>query len=254
MTVGAPERVIIKEHIHTKLQEKIERYAPITGLDNHLALSVMLPVRVRRQYSAVHSLATSLGMSFYEQIAVLAAETNSETAELHWKSNIWVARARRAKIEEIITDLGNKSRAPDPESEMDEILSVPNTDTVEVSAGRTVDVHIKRGGNEYYIEVKTVAPNISGFLDNKRRLLTWVARANKRIRSCLALPYNPYHPEPYGRMGSKVMQVGGDLLVGESFWDLVGGSGFYDDLVGLFREEGEWYWRELEKKLDGSTG
>ena len=252
MTIGTSDLESIRKFIHGKLQKKIDRYAEITTLDNHLALSVMLPVRVRRQYSAVHSLATSLGMSFYEQIAVMAAKTNSETAERQWESNILVAQARLTKIEEIIRGVGNGFRQPDLEMEMDEILSIPNGDMQAVSAGKTVDVHIKRGEDEYYIDIKTVGPNKSGFLDHRRLLLTWVARSDKRIYPCIALPYNPYYPEQYRKVGSDVMQVGVDLLVGKDFWDLVGGSGFYDKLVDMFRE-GKWYWRELEKKLARST-
>ena len=149
----------IREHIHKKLQEKLDRYAPITTLDNHIALSKMLPANVRRQYSAVHSLATSIGMSFYEQIAVFAAKTNSDVAMGQWHANTLVAPARQTKIEEIVRNVGNGSRTPDLESEVAEILAVPNTNTQEAAANSTVDVYIKRGKDEYYIDIKTVAPN-----------------------------------------------------------------------------------------------
>ena len=250
MTVGESGRRQIKKFVHEKLQKKLDGYAPITTLDNHFVLSGILPTKVRRQYSAVHSLSTSIGMSFYEQIAVLVAKTNSEVAERQWKSNIGVAQARQAKIGEIIREVGNGSRKPDIDSEMGEILSTPNTDLREVSAGRIVDLHIKRGKDEYYVDIKTSSPNKSGFLDHKRLLLTWIARADKRIRPVIAVPYNPYHPKPYKRLGSDAMQVGVDLLVGRDFWDLVGGDGFFDELVNLFREEGAWYWSRLEEKLD----
>ena len=45
------------------------------------------------------------------------------------------------------------------------------------------------------------------------------------------------------------MQVGIDLIIGKDFWDLVGGSGCYEDLSKIFQEVGEWYWIELEKKF-----
>ena len=81
-------------------------------------------------------------------------------------------------------------------------------------------------------------------------MLTWIARADKRIHPIIAVPYNPYRPKPYKKVGSDAMQVGVDLLVGRDFWDLVGGDGFFDELANLFREEGTWYWSRLERKLD----
>jgi len=239
----------VKDFIQKKLHEKIEKYTPNKTLDNHFALSGVIPKKVRRQYSAIHSLLTAFGMAFYEQIAVSIASNNSDVATRQWKSESKISNDRKQKIEEIIRKIGNKEKLPDMDSEIKEILSIPNNNLVETDAGQIVDVYFKRGKDEYYIDIKTVGPNKGGFLDHKRLTLTWIARANKKIHPIIALPYNPYHPKPYKKVGSDAMQVGIDLVVGKDFWDLVGGSGCYSDLSKIFEEIGEWYWTELEKKF-----
>ena len=249
MGLTSKQKKEIKSFIQKKLHEKIENYTPNKTLDNHFALSGIIPKNVRRQYSAIHSLLTAFGMSFYEQIAVSIASNNSDVAERQWKSESQISIDRKQKIEEIITKIGNKEKLPNLDLEIEEILSIPNNNLVETTAGQIVDVYFKRGDDEYYIDIKTVGPNKSGFLDHKRLTLSWVARANKKIHPIIALPYNPYHPEPYKKVGSNVMQVGVDLKVGKNFWDLVGGTGCYEDLSKIFKEIGEWYWTELEKKF-----
>ena len=239
----------VKDFIQKKLHEKIENYIPNKTLDNHFAISGIIPKKVRQQYSAIHSLLTALGMSFYEQIAVSIASNNSDVASRQWKSESKISNDRKQKIEEIIRKIGNKEKLPDMNSEIKEILSIPNNNLVETDAGQIVDVYFKRGEDEYYIDIKTIGPNKAGFLDHKRLTLTWIARANKKIHPIIALPYNPYHPKPYKKVGSDVMQVGIDLVIGKDFWDLVGGSGCYEDLSKIFQEVGKWHWVELEKKF-----
>jgi len=132
---------------------------------------------------------------------------------------------------------------------MSEILQVPNKNFKNVSEGQPVDVYIKRGSDEYYIDIKTVGPNKTGFLSHKALTLTWIARADKQIHTILALPYNPYHPEPYKKVGSEVMQVGLDLMVGKDFWDLVGGTDCYEEIQQMFKKIGSKYWKKLKTKF-----
>jgi hypothetical protein len=247
--LNSKQKKDIRNFIQKKLHEKIEKYTPSKTLDNHFALIGIVPKKSRQQYSAIHSLLTAFGMSFYEQIAISLATSNSDLAVRQWKSQSKISSDRKQKIEEIITKIGNEEKLPNLNLEIEEILSIPNKNLVETKAGQIVDVYFKRGKDEYYIDIKTVGPNKGGFLDHKRLTLTWIARANKKIHPIIALPYNPYHPKPYKKVGSNVMQVGIDLVVGKDFWDLVGGSGCYEDLSKIFQEVGEWYWIELEKKF-----
>ena len=242
-----PEEREIRDLIHTKLQTKLAKFKPIKTLDNHIALKGILDREDTRLYSAIQSLLTMIGMSFYEQIAVIAAQSNSDEARHQWDANAWMAATRRSKIVEIKTALGNGERVADIDSEMKEVLDIPHTDLREVSADKRVDVYFRRGDDEYYVDIKTRG-NKGMHLNLKAQLLEWVARANKPIHPIIAVPYNPYEPERYRGVGVQVMQLGKDLLVGKEFWDLVGGSGFYEQLENIFKEEGTWYWEDLKKR------
>jgi len=249
MALNRKQKKEIGEFISKKLKDKIKNYSRKKTLDNHFALTSIVPSNERRLYTGIHSLLTSFGMSFYEQIAVMIAKKNSDHAERQWKSNLKISKDRVAVIDDIVRKIGNGEKKPDLKNEMRKILSTNNNNQKRASAGRIVDVYIRRGKKEYYIDIKTVGPNKSNFLDYKRLTLNWVARADKEISPMIALPYNPYHPKPYKKVGSNAMQLGVDLKVGKSFWDLVGGRGCYSDLNSVFRRTGREFWPKLQRKF-----
>ena len=99
------------------------------------------------------------------------------------------------------------------------------------------------------LDIKTAKPNKAGFRDHKRMLLEWTAvvlynNPNANIHTLIAIPYNPYHPEPYGNWTAKVLDLKAELRVAASFWDFLGGVGVYDDLLACFERAG------LELKLE----
>ncbi len=40
-----------------------------------------------------------------------------------------------------------------------------------------------------------------------------------------------------------------ELLIGQEFWDFLGGEGTYSELLGLFKEFGEKRGREIVRKI-----
>ena len=111
---------------------------------------------------------------------------------------------------------------------------------------------MKRDGQEYYFEIKTVKPNIDVFEKSKTKLLEWVARRRILVKVFLAFPYNPYHPEPYSRFTeSGMMDAGNDFLVGDEYWDFIGGKGTFPELLEIFDEVGKEFKDQLDKKFKG---
>ena len=109
-----------------------------------------------------------------------------------------------------------------------------------------MDILLRRQKEVFLIDLKTVKPNKSGILDYKRQILEWTAQAYAQfgtecdIKSAIAMPYNPYHPEPYFRLNiDQIFDVdGGQLLVGEHFWNFLAGSDIYDELLATFERAG----------------
>lgn len=237
--------------IEGKIADKVQDYEPESEYMPFLSRIVRDEKSVR-MYSFIQSLVTSFGMSFYEQMTQIIAKYNSEEVIMQWRASNQVSIARLAKIEDIIRMLGNGERKPDRVFEVREILAIKNDDMTLVEDGRVVDVYIRRGKNEYYIDIKTVKPNKGGFKDYKRTVLTWVARADRPIGSFIAFPYNPYHPNPYNRIGFKKFMSSDDVKIGKEYWDFIGGEGCYESLLDIFDKVGIKYWDVLKAKLESA--
>jgi len=109
---------------------------------------------------------------------------------------------------------------------------------------------MKRDEEECYFEIKTVKPNIDVFEKSKFKLLEWVARRRKYIRVYLAFPYNPYHPQPYSRFTEAgMMDPPNDFLVGDEYWDFLGGENTFSELLMTFDEVGKEYKERLKQKF-----
>lgn len=111
-------------------------------------------------------------------------------------------------------------------------------------------------GEQFLIDIKTAKPNIGDFKHLKRTLLEWVATRlfdNKeaKINTLIAIPYNPYDPEPYQRWTKKNMfDPKHDIKVAAEFWDFIGGEGTYEDLKDCFERVGNEMEDELKKCFD----
>jgi len=108
-----------------------------------------------------------------------------------------------------------------------------------------VDLMVKDNHNNVYLfDLKTAKPNKSNFKDFKRTLLEWIGlylfiEPKASVNSYLAIPYNPYEPNPYERWTMKGMiDIDNELLVSEEFWDFLGGEGAYIELLSCFESVG----------------
>ena len=116
-----------------------------------------------------------------------------------------------------------------------------------------VDLFIESySGDKYLFDLKTAKPNISNFKDFKRTLLEWIGielanNPKSKVHSLIAIPYNPYEPEPYQRWTLKgMLDFDKELKVAEEFWDFLGGKGAYEDLLDCFEQAG----LELRPEID----
>lgn len=99
-------------------------------------------------------------------------------------------------------------------------------------------------GKVILFDLKTAKPNIINFKDFKRTLLEWVViyltqNPSVNIQSYIAIPSNPYEPKPYERWTIKgMLDLESELLVGEEFWNFLGGDGAYETLLDCFQNAG----------------
>ena len=109
---------------------------------------------------------------------------------------------------------------------------------------------MRRKGVEYFFEIKTVKPNIDVFEKSKTKLLEWIARKRISVKVFLAFPYNPYYPEPYSRFTETgMMDYPNDFLIGEEYWDFIGGKDTFPSLLEIFDEVGKQFKEKLQDKF-----
>jgi len=237
----------IKELLRDKINYKLSNYARETSSMPFLA-KIMQDSEKVAAYSFIHSIATTLGMSAYEQIAQIIASPNYDIVETGYDVEGIISNEENIVISQIMQEIKNKMRVANKENEIQEIVNCkPNK-------GRTIkiraDLFLKKGDEEYYIEIKTAKPNIDVFSKSKQKLLEWVALRKKPIKTILAIPYNPYHPEPYNRFTIQgVLDEEKELYVAEKFWDLLGGKGTYKELLMIFDEIGREFKDQIQSKI-----
>lgn len=238
-----------------KMDDKVEEYASET--DHKPFYERMFSKKDIVKGSILQSIYTTFGMSVWEQVAVRLAQGAGYEAERQHKLKGEVDRDTENLINHIHKDLKKKERTPDREEELKEIkdsieeVENPSNDHPD----KVVDVYIKTdNGKEYLIDITTVKPNKKEFQTLKKKLLTWMALKLSQdkdadVYPAVAIPYNPYgRKAEYKRWTKEKLydKSGHQLIVGEDFWNLVGGGRVYDDLLEVFDGVGD----EIESKMN----
>lgn len=201
---------------------------------------------------------TTFGISIWEQVAVILAKGADNYAERQHK----LLGEVDEKTEEVIREYHYKLRkgmiTANKINEVEEIRRVIKEGTKKIDPDSTVDLYVRINKNtENYFDITSAKPNMKEFVALKLKLLRWTALRvsqdkNVNVFTRLAIPYNPYHPEPYERWTLKGLYDldNGEILVGEEFWNFVANSNVYEDLLNIFNEVGEELRDEIDKKFE----
>jgi hypothetical protein len=201
-------------------------------------------------FSFVQSINTTLGTSVFEEVGKILAEPHFKHAEAQFKDlNLKVSTGAQAEIDDLTT---GRSK-PDKVAEIERIRKVANTGTIKTVKKPRVDLFlIAKDDTEFYFDLKTAKPNMDEFKAHKRKMLEWAAyrlQANPKakLKTGIAIPYNPYEPEPYQRWTlAGLYDLPEELLVAAEFWDFLGRKGAYEELLAVFEAVGI----ELRPEID----
>ena len=189
-------------------------------------------------------------MSIYEDVSVIIAKPHCDECFRNYGVGGVISKEQEAVIKMIIRELGNKKRTPNIQKEIQAVLKADRKNANSQKSGEIADFYMKKKDEEFYFEIKTVKPNIDVFKESKTKLLEWAARRRKKIYPYLAFPYNPYHPKPYERFTeANFVKLNKDFLVGEQYWDFLGGQNTFQQLLDVFDTVGKKYKKELIKKF-----
>jgi hypothetical protein len=235
--------------LERKIEDKLRRYARETSSMPFLTRLIQDSEKVAA-YSFIHSMATTLGMSIYEDVSKIIAEKNSQECFTKYDVGGVISREQKNVIDDIIRKLRNGEKKVNHDEEIKQILSASAKDGKAQKEGRIADFYMLRNDIEHYFEIKTVKPNIDVFTKSKVKLLEWVARRRKPVKVFLAFPYNPYHPEPYERFTEQgVLEKGKEFLIGKEYWNFLGGNNTFENLLELFDSVGKKFKVKIQQKI-----
>jgi type II restriction enzyme len=255
MSLTAAQRDAVARLLREQIERKLTLYFPET---QNMPFHTRLVGRDRMAlFSFVQSLNTTLGVSVFEQTAVICARPNFKRAVSQYKEfNNTISEAAQREVQAIIDYLRLAQHESDKEKETARLLAVANKGDIKTIHRPRIDFFVEtHDGQEFYFDLKTAKPNIGESVGLKRMLLEWVAirAANNpkaKIHTMLGIPYNPYAPEPYERYALKGLfdqtPPYKEIMVAEEFWDFLGGPKTYEDLLGVFEQVGN----ELRPKID----
>lgn len=249
MALSQTQKEKISLLLEKKIEDKLKRYTRETTSMPFLIRLIQDSEKVAA-YSFIHSIATTLGMSIYEDVSKIIAEENSDECFTKYDVGGVVSKEQKSVIDDILRKLRNKEDVANSQKETSLVLNTSAKDGNAQKEGRIADFYMLRQGTEYYFEIKTVKPNIDVFTKSKTKLLEWIARRRKPVRAILAFPYNPYYPQPYERFTEQgVLERGKEFLVGEEYWDFLGSEKTFVQLLELFDLVGKKYKEKIRQKI-----
>ncbi len=204
-------------------------------------------------YSFIHSLNTNFGTAIFEPVALALARKNFKSAQSQAIAGTQISEEAHKVIQEIMDDLTTASDSPNKAKEIEKIRKVCQKGKMKKVKPTRVDVQIESNSGELFLfDIKTAKPNAGGFKEFKRTLLEWVAAVlaenpKAKVNTIIAIPYNPYEPQPYNRWTMRgMLDLDNELKVAKEFWDFIGGEGAYDELLNIFERVGI----ELRSEID----
>ena len=244
----------IRELLTDTVRDKLKKYRPETV---HMPFHHRLLGKDRyAMFSFIQSINTTFGISIWEQVAVILAEGAGNYAERQYK----LLGEIDSETEKLINDIHYKLRkgesAANKINEIDKIRNKIKKGEAKTDPDSVVDLFVKIGNEENYFDITSAKPNMKEFVALKLKLLRWTALRlsqdkNVKVFTRLAIPYNPYHPEPYERWTLKGLYdlEREEILVGEDFWNFVACDDIYEELLDIFQGVGKELREEIDRKF-----
>lgn len=187
------------------------------------------------------SFSTSFGQGPVEEISSIIAQENGYLAERQKSVYVNVRKGAIDEIERIISSLRSGEKSPNWKKEVEKVTAYTKGD---FEARRVItDLWLKKDNQETFISIKTVKPNLDQTEIAKKDLLL-IKADNPNAATYFGLFYNPGGPNrgDYNwTMPNKIFNMKSDevVLIGEDYWDFLGGKGTYVELLKIFGIVGE---------------
>ena len=203
--------------------------------------TALLTEEIVKLSSFERSFSTSFGQGPIEKISELIAIENGFETKRQKETMINIYKGAVDEIERICSALRSGGQSPNWAKEVQTVSSFNKGDTV---VRRIIsDLWLKKNGQEYFISIKTVAPNLDQSEIAKKDMLL-LKSENQNYKTYFGLYYNPNGVDRRDYSHSfpmKIFNMHKDecVLIGKDYWDFLGGSGAYEELLEVFSEVGD---------------
>lgn len=187
--------------------------------------------------SWLHGLNTTLGQSFFENVAHILSDGYKKEFTINRNSLLKVTQTQKRAISNIITELKNDNETPDLNRENDLIFDISTQPDLDAN-NFTVDVYIETSTKVIAIELKSVRPNSGEMGGEKQKILQAKAALyngfpGKIISYYIGFPFDPTSNIPTGHDkirfldylvdGSKYFSLD-EVLLANELWDFLSGD------------------------------
>lgn len=253
MPLSNSQKQQIQQTIANCLRSKFQNYE---AKDNYMPFHFRLLGKDRLAlYSFMQSLLTTFGTSIFEPVAAALAKTQFEKVETQFIVGDSIFSDCQQKVQSIINSLTINPK-PNKIEELELLKKSLSGNTNKLKPAK-VDLFVEtKAGEQYLFDLKTAKPNKGDFQKYKQTLLEWAGIAytknkNAKVNTLIAIPYNPYEPQPYQFWTlAGMLDLEQELMVAEKFWDFLGGKGAYNELLECFELAG----LELRPEIDEYFG
>lgn len=232
MALTNEQREEIQNVISNCLRNKFKNYVP---QNNYMPFHFRLLGKDRMAlYSFMQSLLTTFGTSIFEPVSAALAQTKFARVETQYVVGNTIYSQCQQCVQTIINELTIQAKP----NKINELSRLNNSLRGDINSLKPMKVDLfleTETGEQYLFDLKTAKPNKGDFQKYKQTLLEWAGITytndkDLKVHSLIAIPYNPYHPEPYQFWTlAGMLDLEEELMVDKRFWNFLGGEGAYDE-------------------------
>ena len=196
----------------------------------------------------------------WENLAKIAGIKGKGFAEIEFPIHGFIREERLRRIQEILLKLehpskGEKRQKPDWESEI-QYINEGSGEFIPVTVQCDVFVEDKSNGKKYAFEIKSPLPNSDITKISKEKIFKLYSMEPKNVdEAFFALPYNPYGKRNEYAWGfpQRWFDMKNDkvVLIGNEFWDFLGGAGTYMQFIEVINNLGKEYRTRIYREFLG---
>lgn len=197
----------------------------------------------------------------WEKLAVVAAKQAHGHCEKGWSITGNVSEERLRRIQEVLnklehTQVGDAKQTPNWATELAYVMAGKGK-PVPVTVVCDIFVHNPTSGKRYAFELKGPLPNSDQTKVSKEKMFKLLAMSPAQVDNAFyALPYNPYgvnKSDYQWTFPKRWFDMRNDpcVLIGNEFWDFIGGAGTYTQFIAEVNLLGKAYRERIYREYLG---